>query len=64
MACRPPRNLFHRAIVESGSMLRAGSQENSRRLAEFIISELDLNDSSSNGRIYIVIMYPNLVIKG
>ena len=40
------KGLFHRAIVESGSMLRAGSQENSRRLAEFILSELDLNDSS------------------
>jgi para-nitrobenzyl esterase len=40
------KGLFHRAIVESGSMLRAGSQENSRKLAEFILSELDLNDSS------------------
>ncbi len=40
------KGLFHRAIVESGSMLRAGSQENSRRLAEFILSELNLNDSS------------------
>lgn len=34
--------LFHRAIVESGSMLRAGNQEKSQRLADWIVAELGL----------------------
>ena len=38
--------LFHRAIVESGSMLRAGTQEKSRQLADLIVAELGLNHSN------------------
>jgi para-nitrobenzyl esterase len=38
--------LFHRAIVESGSMLRAGSGEKSRQLADLIVAELGLNHSN------------------
>jgi para-nitrobenzyl esterase len=34
--------LFHRAIVESGSMLRAGNQEKSQRLADLVVAELGL----------------------
>jgi para-nitrobenzyl esterase len=34
--------LFHRAIVESGSMLRAAEQEKSQRLADWIVAELGL----------------------
>jgi para-nitrobenzyl esterase len=36
------KGLFHRAIVESGSMLRAGNQEKSQRLADWIVAELGL----------------------
>jgi para-nitrobenzyl esterase len=35
--------LFHRAIVESGSVLRLGSEDKSRQLAELIVAELGLN---------------------
>jgi para-nitrobenzyl esterase len=35
--------LFHRAIVESGSMLRLGSEDKSRQLAELIVAELGLS---------------------
>jgi len=38
--------LFHRAIVESGSMLRAGTEERSRELAALVVAELGLNQSS------------------
>jgi para-nitrobenzyl esterase len=38
--------LFHRAIVESGSMLRAGSRDRSRQLADLVVAELGLNRSS------------------
>lgn len=36
------KGLFHRAIVESGSMLRAADQEKSQRLADWIVAELGL----------------------
>ena len=36
------KGLFHRAIVESGSMLRAAEQEKSQRLADWIVAELGL----------------------
>jgi para-nitrobenzyl esterase len=36
------KGLFHRAIVESGSMLRAGNQEKSQRLADLVVAELGL----------------------
>jgi para-nitrobenzyl esterase len=39
------KGLFHRAIVESGSMLRAGNQERSRKLADLVLSELGLSAS-------------------
>jgi para-nitrobenzyl esterase len=38
--------LFHRAIVESGSMLRAGSEEKSGQLADLIVAELGLSPST------------------
>jgi para-nitrobenzyl esterase len=38
--------LFHRAIVESGSMLRAGTENKSRQLADLIVAELGLNRSN------------------
>jgi para-nitrobenzyl esterase len=38
--------LFHRAIVESGSMLRAGSEEKSGGLADLIVAELGLSRST------------------
>lgn len=40
------KGLFHRAIVESGSMLKMGTQERSRQLAELIVAELGLDASS------------------
>jgi len=36
------KGLFHRAIVESGSMLRATDQEKSQQLADWIVAELGL----------------------
>ena len=42
MAMPSAQGLFHRAIVQSGSMLRALSQEKSRELAEAIVGELGL----------------------
>jgi para-nitrobenzyl esterase len=38
--------LFHRAIVESGSMLRLGSEDKSRQLADLIVAELGLSRST------------------
>jgi para-nitrobenzyl esterase len=46
MAMPSAKGLFHRAIVESGSMLRAGSQEKSQALADLIVAELGLNKAS------------------
>jgi para-nitrobenzyl esterase len=40
------KGLFQRAIVESGSMLRAGTEEKSRQLAALIVAELGLSRSS------------------
>jgi para-nitrobenzyl esterase len=40
------RGLFHRAIVESGSMLRAGTQERSRQLAALVVAELGLTQAT------------------
>jgi para-nitrobenzyl esterase len=40
------KGLFQRAIVQSGSMLRAGTQENSQQLAAAIVSELGLSRSN------------------
>ena len=40
------KGLFHRAIVESGSMLKMGTQERSRQLAELIVAELGLSAST------------------
>jgi para-nitrobenzyl esterase len=40
------KGLFHRAIVESGSMLRAGNQEKSQRLADLVVAELGLTRDS------------------
>jgi len=40
------KGLFHRAIVESGSMLKMGTQERSRQLAGLIVAELGLETSN------------------
>jgi para-nitrobenzyl esterase len=42
MAMPAARGLFHRAIVESGSLLRGIPQENAHKLADAIIGELGL----------------------
>src|SRR6201999_3912113 len=46
MAMPAAKGLFHRAIVQSGSMLRVGTQDNSRELAADIVKELGLNAGS------------------
>jgi para-nitrobenzyl esterase len=46
MAMPRATGLFHRAIVQSGSMLRAGTQEKSQELAALIVAELGLNKAS------------------
>jgi para-nitrobenzyl esterase len=40
------RGLFHRAIVESGSMLQAGTQERSQKLTDLVLAELGLTTST------------------
>jgi para-nitrobenzyl esterase len=40
------KGLFHRAIVESGSMLKAGTQERSQKLADLVIAQLGLTSST------------------
>jgi para-nitrobenzyl esterase len=37
------KGLFHRAIVESGSMIRAGTAEQSRRLTDLVLREVGLS---------------------
>jgi para-nitrobenzyl esterase len=46
MAMPAAQGLFHRAIVESGSMLLGASQEKSQALADLTINELGLNKST------------------
>ena len=43
MAMPSAKGLFHRAITESGSMLRAVKPENSAKLAAAVLAELGLN---------------------
>ncbi len=43
MAMPSAKGLFQRAIVQSGSMLRAGTQEKSQQLADAIVAELGLS---------------------
>jgi len=38
--------LFHRAIVESGSMLKANTEERSQKLADLLVAELGLTSST------------------
>ncbi|HSW51116.1 MAG TPA: carboxylesterase family protein, partial [Bryobacteraceae bacterium] len=45
MAMPSAKGLFHRAVVQSGSSLRQGTQENSRKLAAAMLSELNLRPS-------------------
>lgn len=40
------KGLFHRAIVESGSMLRANTEERSQKLADLVVAELGLTSST------------------
>jgi len=46
MAMPSAKGLFHRAIVESGSLLRAGTQQRSRELAAYFIAELGLTQAT------------------
>jgi para-nitrobenzyl esterase len=46
MAMPAAKGLFHRAIVESGSLLRGIPQENAQKLAEAIVGELGLGKDS------------------
>jgi para-nitrobenzyl esterase len=45
MAMPAARGLFHRAIVQSGSMMRVRTPENAARLTEDLLKELDLDYS-------------------
>ncbi len=45
MAMPTAKGLFHRAITQSGSMLRVGVHEKSSKLAAAVLSELGLSDS-------------------
>ncbi len=45
MAIPAAKGLFHRAAIQSGSMLRAGTPEDSEQLAMAVLSELDLSKS-------------------
>ena len=40
------KGLFHRGIVESGSMLRANTEESSQKLADLVVAELGLTAST------------------
>jgi len=62
MAMPSAKGLFHRAIVESGSMLRAGTQEKSQALAELIVAELGLNKATID-QIH-TLPYQQLVLTG
>jgi para-nitrobenzyl esterase len=42
MAMPAARGLFHRAIVESGSMLMVGTREIAQRVSDQVITELGL----------------------
>jgi para-nitrobenzyl esterase len=46
MAMPAAKGLFHRAIVESGSLLRGIPQENAQKLADAIVGELGLGKDS------------------
>ncbi len=46
MAMPAARGLFHRAIVESGSMLRASTQESSAAYSKLILAELNVSASN------------------
>ncbi|HEX3985847.1 MAG TPA: carboxylesterase/lipase family protein [Acidobacteriaceae bacterium] len=46
MAMPSANGLFHRAIVESGSLMRAGSEEDSSQLAGELLAKLNLDASS------------------
>ena len=46
MSMPAARGLFHRAIVESGSMMRLGRADKSQQFADLIVAELGLNQSS------------------
>ncbi|HEY1802055.1 MAG TPA: carboxylesterase family protein [Terriglobales bacterium] len=45
MAMPDAKGLFHRAIIQSGSILRAGSMEKTEQLAASVLSELNLSAS-------------------
>jgi para-nitrobenzyl esterase len=62
MAMPSARGLFHRAIVESGSMLRAGSQQKSQAFADLIVAELGL-DKGSIDQIH-ALPYQQIVLAG
>lgn len=46
MAMPSAKGLFHRAVVQSGSMLRAGSPENAARVAALVLEQLGISKTS------------------
>jgi para-nitrobenzyl esterase len=46
MAMPAAKGLFHRAIIESGSILQGITQENAQKLADAIVGELGLNGAT------------------
>jgi len=48
MAMPPAKGLFHRGIVESGSMLRGATMERTEKIAEEILDELGLSASQAS----------------
>ena len=45
MAMPPAKGLFHRAVVESGSLLKGATMESSNELAEKVLKQLNLTSS-------------------
>jgi para-nitrobenzyl esterase len=62
MAMPAAQGLFHRAIVESGSMLRAGSEEKSQAFADLIVAELGLSKASIDQ--ILTLPYQQIVLAG
>jgi para-nitrobenzyl esterase len=46
MAMPAAKGLFHRAVVQSGSMLRAGSTDNAARVAAMVLEELAISKTN------------------
>ena len=59
MAMPAAKGLFHRAIIQSGSMLRVGTQQDARKLADSVVEELKL-DAGSIDRL-MTVPWPELI---